>query len=235
MADSPYSAALKTTIIKKVLMGATGLGLVIFVLVHMLGNLTFLFGGPDAFNSYSHKLISLGPLLYLIEAGLVLFFLVHAWSGIQVTLLNRRSRNVRYKSSGNAGGVSKKGASSLSMIYTGVILFVFTVIHVRTFKYGPWYETTVDGVVMRDIFRLVAETFTNPLYAFGYAFVMVLLGLHLRHGFWSAFQSLGANHPRYSGAIYTAGAVIAVLLVVGFVLVPLYAFFVPQTALITAN
>lgn len=220
MASNSFSSAMRSTIAKKFLMAITGIGLVLFVISHLLGNLTLLFGGSDAFNLYTYKLFSLGPFLYAIEAGLLLFFLVHIWNGISVSRQNRAARKSRYRKTDYAGGPSKKSTSSLSMIITGLVLMVFLVVHISTFKYGPYYLTTVDGVQMRDLYRLVVEKFADPLYAFGYMAVMILLGLHLRHGFWSAFQSLGANHPRYSSLIYSSGVVIAVLLAVGFAVIP---------------
>ncbi|MCB0275456.1 MAG: succinate dehydrogenase cytochrome b subunit [Calditrichaeota bacterium] len=223
-ASTSVSNAFRSTIVKKILMSLTGLGLVIFVLGHLIGNLSLLFG-PEPFNLYSHKLMSLGPLLWVIEIGLVAFFLIHAWNGISVSRHNRRSRPVRYAKTGDAGGPSKKSLSSVSMIFTGIILLVFLVIHVATFKYGAYYTTVIDGVEMRDLYKLVYQKFHDPLYVFGYTGVMILLGFHLRHGFWSAFQSLGTNHPRYSGPIYTIGVVLAIVLAIGFIAIPLYTYF----------
>lgn len=224
MASKTFSTALLTTVGKKFVMSLTGLFLVLFVIIHMLGNLTFL-AGPAAFNTYSHKLASLGPLLYLIEIVLLGAFVFHAYFAISISIDNRRARPVKYRKLRSAGKPSKKTISSTSMIYTGLVLLVFTIIHLKTFKYGPYYETEVNGVLMRDLYTLVAETFQNPLYAFGYALVMFLLGYHLRHGFWSAFQSLGTNYPRYSAAIYSTGALLAVVLAFGFVVLPLLVFF----------
>ncbi|MCB0304007.1 MAG: succinate dehydrogenase cytochrome b subunit [Calditrichaeota bacterium] len=225
MASQSISAAYRMTVAKKVLMALSGLFLVLFVIIHMVGNLSFLLGGADAFNKYSHTLISLGPLLYVVEAGLVLAFVVHAWNGISISLDNSRARPVKYRMLKSAGKPSKKTISSTTMIYTGLILLVFVIIHVKTFKYGPYYSTMVNGVEMRDLYRLVVEVFKQPLYTFGYLFTMLLLGYHLRHGFWSAFQSLGTNHPKYSGAIYTIGIAIAVIVAFGFLAVPLAVYF----------
>jgi succinate dehydrogenase / fumarate reductase cytochrome b subunit len=105
------------------------------------------------------------------------------------------------------------------------VLLIFTAIHLKTFKYGPVYSTSVSGVPMRDLYTLVNEVFQQPLYTWGYVITMLLLGYHLRHGFWSAFQSLGANHPRYSTFIYSAGMVLAFVVAFGFLAVPLLVFF----------
>ena len=112
------------------------------------------------------------------------------------------------------------------MIITGVILLVFIILHIAQFKFGPGvaegYVATVDGKEVRDLHRLVVETFRQPIWAVGYMGVMVLLGLHLRHGFWSAFQSLGLLSPRLSGVISLVGVVLAALLAVGFLGIPLW-------------
>ncbi len=225
MASQTFTVSMASTIAKKIVMAITGLFLVLFVIIHMLGNLSFVFGGPEAFNLYSYKLNSLGPLLYIIELGLLAAFLGHAWNGIRVSLQNKRARPARYHRLRSAGGVSKQTLSSRSMIVTGLVLLVFTVIHLFTFKYGTYYETVVDGVLMRDLYRLVDEKFQNPFYAFGYVAVMLLLLLHLRHGFWSAFQSLGTNHPKYSNLIYSLGLVIGVVVAFGFIVVPVVVYF----------
>ncbi len=218
---------------KKILTGITGLGLTIFVLVHMSGNLTLLFRGRDAYNAYSHFLISLGPLLYAIELGLAAFFIIHAVLGVRIFIGKRMARSSDYYLYRSAGAPSLQSFSSRSMIVTGSVLLVFLVIHLASFKFGPGgpgnadpaYLTTVDGVEMRDLAKLVIEKFQNPLYAFGYTAVMVLLGFHLRHGVWSALQSLGAMRPRWTPLIYGLGGFLALLIAVGFIVVPLWIYF----------
>ena len=209
---------------KKIVMGITGLVLVLFLVGHLLGNLTLFCGNPDLFNKYSHKLISMGPLLILVELVLLLFFLAHLVSGISVVLKKRRARPIPYSVNSHAGGASRKTLSSTSMILTGLVLFVFTVVHLKTFKFGPHYETEVGGVVMRDLHTLVVEKFSHLPYVVGYVVCMVFLGFHLRHGFWSAFQSLGALRPRYSSLIYGSGVILAILLSLGFLILPVWIY-----------
>lgn len=219
---------LRSSLGRKIIMALSGLGLYIFVVGHLLGNLSILIG-PGAFNSYSHKLISLGPLLYAIEFGLVAVFLFHVIYAILVQRGNLQARNVRYKVINDAGKPSVKSISSRSMIYTGILLFIFLIIHVKTFKYGPsisdGYVFISGGEEVRDLYRLVIETFKNPVYVLGYFLSMVFLGLHLRHAFWSAFQSLGAMHPKYSPGIYATGVILAVLLAIGFIFLPVFVYF----------
>ena len=224
MASKSLVSSLNTTIGRKFVAAITGLAITGFVIVHMLGNITYFFGS-DAFNTYSHTLISLGPALYAIELVLLAAFVFHAYMAIAVTMHNRAARSSRYANVRGAGGPSYKTTSSTTMIYTGVLMLIFLVMHLFTFKWGPVYTTTVDGTTMRDLYKLVTETFQGAGYTFGYVVVMLLLGWHLRHGFWSAFQSLGANHPNYSKQIYTTGVLLAILVTVGFVGLPLYVFF----------
>ncbi|MFQ5771522.1 MAG: succinate dehydrogenase, partial [bacterium] len=136
-----------------------------------------------------------------------------------------RARPVGYQKKASAGGTSKKTISSTTMIYTGILIFVFLAIHLKTFKYGTYYTTNVNGVEMRDLHRLVIEVFQQLGYVIWYVAAMVLVGFHLRHGFWSAFQSLGANHPRYMPIIYGVGIILAIVLAVGFLGIPIWIYF----------
>lgn len=214
---------------RKVLTGITGLGLTIFVIGHMLGNLTYFSSDPNAYNSYSHTLISLGPLLYIIELGLLAFVIVHIVLGVKIYLGKKAARPVDYAEYKSAGEPSRQSSSSRTMIVTGLILMVFLVFHILSFKYGPGmsegYVVTVDGEEIRDLKRLMEEKFQHPLYAFGYPAVMLLLAFHLRHGIWSALQSLGAMTPRLTPLIYTAGGILAALIAIGFLVLPLWIFF----------
>jgi succinate dehydrogenase / fumarate reductase cytochrome b subunit len=210
---------------KKFLMGFTGLGLVAFVIMHMVGNFLLFSNDPDPFNAYSHFLTNLGMLLYVVEFSLLLFFVLHSVSGVSVWLNARKARPVQYEEYKSAGHPSKQNFSSVSMVYTGVLLGIFLVVHIITFKYGPYYTTEVDGVEMRDLYQLVSEVFSNPLYVAGYVIVMIFLGSHLRHGFWSAFQSLAFYHRRYTPVIYVLGYIIAIVLAAGYIAIPVWVYF----------
>jgi len=217
-----------STVAQKILMALTGLALIGFVVVHLLGNFALLQGG-DAFNSYAHFLESFGGLLIVSELGLIALFALHVITALTVTLANRKARGKPYILSDNAGGASRKTLSSRTMIVTGVVLFLFIVIHVWMFKYGPGeaqgYRTEINGVEMRDLHRLVVESFKNGWISAGYVAVMVFLGFHLRHAFWSAFQSLGIHHPKATPLIYGAGGVLAVALAAGFLMLPIWIYF----------
>jgi succinate dehydrogenase / fumarate reductase cytochrome b subunit len=214
----------RSSVAKKFLNAITGVGLGIFVIVHLLENLLLLTGNPDDFNRWAHFLESFGLLLRLIELGLAAFFLVHIWSALMVYWDKLKARPSGYSVYRSAGWTSRQTLSSQTMIYTGIILLAFVIWHVMTFRFGPYYTVTVDGVEMRDLHRLVVEVFSNPLNVALYVAVMVLLGLHLRHGFWSALQSLGAYHPRWTPLWYTGGAIVAALLAVGFIVIPVWVY-----------
>lgn len=216
--------ALQSQVGRKILTGITGIGLMIFIIGHLAGNLT-LFAGSQTFNAYTLKLESLGWLLYIIEALLAGAFLLHAWLGISIWLKRRRARPEGYEEYHSIGGPSHRSWASRSMIFTGIVLLVFLVIHIDTFKLGETDMILIDGQEARDLKELVLAKFQEPLYAFGYTVVMILLGFHLGHGFWSAFTSLTMKHKRYSTVIYATGIAFAILMAVGFLFIPLYIYF----------
>ncbi len=209
---------------RKQLMGLTGLAWCGFVLSHMLGNL-LIFVGPDAYNKYSHNLIS-NPLIYVAEAGLVLALLAHVVYGVKLTFENRRARTTKYAIPTN--GAKAARFQSKFMIFHGSLLLAFIILHIATFKYGPGleagYVTTVDGVSMRDLHRLVLEVFRSPAYVVWYVIALIALAFHLSHGFYSAFASLGFYHPRYSPILSRIGYVYAAIVAAGFLAQPLYVF-----------
>jgi succinate dehydrogenase / fumarate reductase cytochrome b subunit len=209
---------------RKVLNGLTGLFLCIFILIHLVGNLA-LYIGAKPFNLYAHFLEGLGGLIIALEAGIVAGFLVHMLTATFVWISKWRARPVRYKKVKGADGASHRTFSSLTMLYTGLLLGIFTVIHLINFKYGAKYFISYDGKEVRDLYRLVIEVFSQRWYVLSYIVIMILLGYHLRHGFWSAFQSLGISHPKYSKLIYIAGYFFAVLMALGFLIIPIWAYF----------
>jgi succinate dehydrogenase / fumarate reductase cytochrome b subunit len=209
-----------STIGRKQIVALTGLGLTLFVLLHMLGN-CLIFVSPEAYNTYSHKLTS-SALIYIAEVGLVVLFFCHLYLAITLTIANRRARPDGYAMGTNG----KKGVSfaSKTMIYQGSILLVFVILHLITFKYGPHYTVTYDGVEMRDLHRLVLEVFHSPAYVGWYVICLLLLGLHLSHGVSSSVQTLGGNHPHYNKFIKCFGYFYAVVVSLGFISQPLYVF-----------
>ena len=208
-----------STIGKKYVMGITGLIWAGFVLTHMAANMLILIDA-QLYNAYSHALISNKPLLYGAEAMLVLSLLVHVVTAFFLTATNNSARDSKYYMETNG----EKGVTfaSKTMIFSGTIILVFVVYHLITFKYGPWYTVTYDGVEMRDLHKLVIEVFQSPAYVVGYIFCLVVLGLHLSHGVSSMFKSWGFNHPRYTPCLEKFAYFYAAIVALGFISQPIY-------------
>jgi succinate dehydrogenase / fumarate reductase, cytochrome b subunit len=203
----------------KLLIALTGLGLFVFLIAHLSGNLLFIVG-PAAFNSYSHALIS-NPLVYVVEVGLIVLFVLHIVQTVKLYAGAKSARPVPYAKKERAGGPSRKTLASSTMIFTGIIILAFVILHLRKFKFGPWYDTP-DGI--RDLYRLQLEIFSNPGYVAFYMLAMVLIGFHLWHGVPSVAQSLGIDHPKYTPRILWVGRALAALIAGGFFILPLYTY-----------
>jgi succinate dehydrogenase / fumarate reductase, cytochrome b subunit len=209
---------------KKIITGITGLGLTLFVLFHLVGNLT-LFAGSKAYNQLAHFIDSLGIFLYLIEFSLLVIAIFHVVVGISIRLNTLKARPVGYSQLKSVGTPSKQSISSRSMLITGMVLLGFLVLHLATFKFGVYYSTMINGVEMRDLSSLVIEKFHNPVYAFGYSGVMIVLALHLRHGIWSAWQSIGVLNSKISPVVYAIALILAILIALGFIALPVAIYF----------
>jgi succinate dehydrogenase cytochrome b subunit len=202
----------------KILIGLTGLALFVYLLVHVAGN-ALVFFGPAVFNEYSHALLS-NPLVPVIEIGLVIIFAIHIYKTVRMYLGNQQARPVSYTKKRHAGPPSRKTLASSTMIASGLWLLLFVVIHVRQFKYGAEYMS--NGA--RDLYRLEMENFANPLLVGFYVLSMVIVGSHLWHGIASAFQSLGADHPKWTPRLLAAAKTIAAAIAAGFVLIAVWAY-----------
>lgn len=217
----PVKKALNSSVGQKYVMSISGISIVLFVIVHLLGNLT-LYSGTDgvAFNQYADALHSLGPLLTVAELGLLAVFLLHIVWAFRISLQNRKARGVSYDQGiRTKGGPSNLSPASRNMFATGVVLLVFLIVHVGNFRFGKYFTERASAS------EVVVETFKNPFMVVFYVVCIAFLGFHLRHGFWSALQSLGAMKPEWSKAIYTIGLLIGALLALGFLGIPLYVFF----------
>jgi len=205
-------------------MGVTGLVWAGFVLMHMLGNLLIL-AGPKAYNSYGNAMIS-NPLLYFAEALLVFTLLIHIVDGVVLTAKNRVARQTRPSMATN--GAKAPRFQSKWMIFHGSILLVFVILHLAHFKFGAGeaegYVSQINGAQVRDLHRLVIETFHQPLFLGWYTIAMFLVGLHLSHGFYSSFASLGFYHPKISPLLSKFGYVYAAVVALGFIIPPIYVF-----------
>jgi succinate dehydrogenase / fumarate reductase, cytochrome b subunit len=202
----------------KLLVGITGLLLFAYLILHLAGN-ALIFAGPDIFNEYSHKLIS-NPLLIPIEIGLLVVFLVHVYKTIRMVTANRAARPVGYAKKAYAGHTSRKSVASSTMIWSGVFVLLFVVIHVKQFKFGSFYQVSGDAAV-RDLYRTELEVFLNPFWVLFYVIATIVVGLHLRHGIASGFQSIGADHPLYTRRLTMIGIAFAIVIGGGLGLIPI--------------
>ncbi|MEE4358930.1 MAG: succinate dehydrogenase cytochrome b subunit [Desulfococcaceae bacterium] len=201
---------LGSSIGKKLMMAVTGLGFIGFLAGHLAGNLT-IYGGKDAFNSYAEHLHSLGPLVTLAEWILLTFAVIHVGTGLLLFLQNRKARPAKYAVNKSAGG---RTLGSGTMPYTGLIMLGFILIHLLNFHFVDKTDTT--------IFEIVSEAFTDPAYVLFYVAAMIVVAVHVSHGFWSALQTLGANHPKYMPLFRVCGLAFSVIVGVGFGFIPIY-------------
>lgn len=202
------------------LIGFTGLLLFAYLILHLVGNL-IVFGGQDAFNHYAHMLVS-NPLVVPAEIALALFFVVHIYKTVTMWAANQRARPQGYQMKEWAGYKSRKSLASTTMIWTGLVILVFVVIHLAQMKFGAWYQ--IGDPPIRDLYRTEVEVFSSPLWVAIYVVCMVLVGFHLRHGISSAFQSLGASHPLYTKHLVVIGTILAILIGGGFAVIPIWVY-----------
>jgi succinate dehydrogenase / fumarate reductase cytochrome b subunit len=211
---------LSSTIGKKQIVAVTGLIWAGFVLTHMAGNMLILVGA-DAYNKYSYTLIS-NPFLIIAELILAVSFLIHVGLAIQLSIQDKAARPIKpYQLPSNCE--KRASFASRTMIYTGLVTLVFVIWHLKTFKWGSEYTTTVHGVEMRDLHKLVLEKFSDPLYFGLYIAALIVLGLHLSHGASSLVQSLGFGSVR-NKKLKRAGWAFAAIVALGFISQPLYVF-----------
>ena len=197
---------------KKAVMAVSGAALFGFVLVHLAGNLQ-IFEGPDKFNGYAHALHELGALLWVARIGLLIMVGLHIWSTIQLAVVKSRARPisyVKYKSSSST-------YASRSMYMSGPIIAAFVVYHLLQFTFGMGGTPYIPD----DAYGNVIAGFRVPLISIAYIVAMALLCLHLRHGLWSALQTLGLHHPRYTPRLRVLATLIALAIFFGFIAIPI--------------
>ncbi len=199
-------------------MALTGLALCGFLATHLAGNFLLLLGA-DAFNTYAHTLMS-NPAIYIAEAILALLFLSHIFMAFKLVIENHNARPEKYYIKVKTGRGSTFASST--MPYTGMIILIFLVSHLIHFKYGAYYSTVVNGVEMRDLYRVVIDYFKEPIWVAWYVFAMAALGLHLSHGFQSSFQSFGFYHPKYNKCVKSLGYLFSIIIALGFSFLAVY-------------
>lgn len=195
---------------KKLMMAITGLSFMGFLATHLVGNFT-LYAGKDAFNSYAERLHSLGLLITMAELMLLFFAIVHVLTGATLFYENFKARPVRYVVDKRAGG---RTLGSATMPYTGFIFLIFIIFHLFNFHFVDKTDTT--------IFQIVSDLFSKPGYVVIYIFAMIVAAIHISHGFWSSFQTIGANHPKYMPFIRMVSIVFSLIVGIGFGFIPIY-------------
>jgi len=200
---------------KKYLMGFTGLFLIMFLMVHLFGNMLLLkHDGGLAFNEYSKSLLT-NVLIRIIEIFLFAGFILHIFFGITVSIQNKKARGKQYAVKSNI----TSSFFSRHMIETGGLIFIFLLIHLKTFFYA--HRIMESNLTM---YESVVMSFQNIYYTGFYILIMILLSFHLMHGFQSAFQSFGLNHNKYSPLIKIIGIFYAVVIPGLFAVIPFYIY-----------
>lgn len=201
----------RSTVGKKVVMATTGIILLGFVVVHMIGNLQ-VFQGPEKLNHYAALLRTAPALLWGARIVLLLSVLVHTLAAIQLTVLNWSSRPVRYK----VRAYQEADYAARTMVWSGPIIAVFVVYHLLDLTFGSVHPSFNP----EDVYHNVVASFQQLPVALAYVVANLLLGLHLFHGVWSLFQTFGLNHPAYNSWRRVFAAVCAILVTTGNVSIP---------------
>ncbi len=213
---NPFFTFINSSVGKKVVMSLTGLFLSIFLVEHLAGNLLLLKqDGGQAFNDYA-KFMGNNPIVRILEVGLLGFILLHIVNGIRLWLANRSARDKKYSSYKLSDNTTLQ--ARMMKLSAALVLF-FLVVHLRKF----WVPARFLGE--HDVASLVYMTFQQPVYVVFYLFSLMVVSYHLRHGFQSAFQTLGLRTKKYQGLIEFAAVLFWLVVPAGFALIPLYVYF----------
>ncbi len=202
----------QTTVGKKFVMAVSGLLLFGFVVAHMAGNLQF-FEGKEKLNHYAEQLRALPALLWAARIGLLVAVALHIWSSIQLALLQRAARPTDYARKRHVGSTY----ASRTMYWSGPIVGAFIVYHLLHLTWGvvhPKYEEL-------NAYDNLVRGFENPVVSIFYLVAVGLLMMHLYHGVWSVFQTLGFSHPRWTPKLKTAAKAVSIVIFIGFAAIPL--------------
>ena len=215
---------LSSTLGRKLLMALTGLFLILFLVVHLIGNLQLLKNdNGEAFNVYA-KFMTSNPVIKTISYVNYACFIIHALWALFLTIGNRRARGTqRYAVTKNSSPWTSRNMGIL-----GTLILIFLVIHLK----GFWYEmhwggiptVNYDGEEVKDLYATVATAYAQLWYVALYVFSMMVLAFHLWHGFVSSFQTLGLNHPKYNPLIAFVGKAFAIVVPALFALIPIWMY-----------
>lgn len=216
-----------TCVGQKLLMALTGLALCGFLVAHLAGNL-LLYAGEQQFNEYAEKLHSLGPVLWGAEVGLLALFFAHIGLALSTAAMSKRARRHSYeeKATKQDNVVMSGGGAANWMLPTGLLIFVFLVLHIADMKFN------VRGLEHgeENLFAHVKQVLSNPIAKVVYAIALLGLGVHLTHGVSSAFQTLGISHSRWNKLIRIVCVVFAWAIALGFISLLFFSYGPPATA-----
>lgn len=207
---------LKSSIGRKLIMSLTGLFLTTFLVIHLIGNMQLLIS-EHAFTSFV-EFMENNPLIKIMAWGLYTGFLLHIIQGVLIWVSNRKSAGQSYVASGS----NEVSWASKNMAILGLLILAFLILHLLDFFYDLKISHTIGET---DLYGVVIEAFHRPVYVGIYVIAMIILAIHLWHGFQSAFQTLGLNHPKYTPIIKFVGKVYAIIIPSLFALIPLYVYF----------
>lgn len=209
----------------KMLMAVTGVGLLLFVMGHLFGNLK-IFQGQDAYNDYAEFLHSMPMPLWAARVGLLAVFMVHIGAAFRLHAQNRAARPVRYADEATV----QASFASRHMLLSGIVVLLFVVYHLLHFTFGVIETGEMHGVEAgrHDVYRAVVTSFQHLWVVISYLAAMVVLGLHLIHATSSIFQTVGLKHVAMNGSIHLLAIVLTLVLVLGNCAIPLACYFVPD-------
>ncbi|MSR76625.1 MAG: succinate dehydrogenase cytochrome b subunit [Candidatus Omnitrophica bacterium] len=213
-----WQSILSSSIGRKVVMAVSGLALFGFVIIHMLGNL-LIFAGPAALNGYAEKLESLGEILWVARIGLMVMVVLHIWSGLCLARENRQARPLGYLGKKN----TRTTFAATTMAISGLLVLAYIIFHLLHFTFRvthPQISHLLDADGRRDVYTLVVLSFHELPIALAYFVSMILLSLHLSHGFSSALQTLGIANESSLHGYEKMGRLIAAVIFLGYSSIP---------------
>jgi succinate dehydrogenase / fumarate reductase cytochrome b subunit len=221
-----FGKFLTSSIGQKVIMSLTGLFLIIFLIVHLVGNLQLLLDdGGQSFNVYA-KFMTGNPVIKTVSYSLYAFIIIHAIQGLVLWSKNRTARGGEKYAVHKVRGTTTNAKLASRMGWIGTIILIFILIHMYQFwlqmKLGALPMVEYDGESMSDLYGIVSETYQNLGFVIFYVVCMYFVGAHLWHGFQSAFQTLGINHKKYSPFIQGLGKVYSVVVGLGYAMIPIF-------------
>ncbi|MEE9371451.1 MAG: succinate dehydrogenase cytochrome b subunit [Saprospiraceae bacterium] len=213
---------------RKLIMSLTGLFLITFLIVHLIGNLQLLYDdGGQAFNTYAYFMTH-NPIIKTVSWGLYALILLHAIQGVLLALYNRKAKGTKYA----VNNYENVSWASKNMTLLGILVFAFLLLHMGDFWWKMKFTEELDMVTyagfdhsIKDLFTRVSLAFEELWIVIAYMIGLLALAFHLFHGFDSAFQTLGLRHKKYTPLISAVGKTYSILIPIGFAIIPLYIYF----------